>query len=160
MTCHPLYYKSFKFGIGAHCILTFKYVPMKDRRHLFQVGVSASLFVNVGQKTHSSHGIISMVKNDEIAIMLAGNVAPKWLNSGVIGLDLLFDEATYDQMLETVHKTVTSKHELMKDSESTYDEGMGNNWLDHITLKHFKQSMQQCVDFYSEEFINLLKKYI
>ena len=31
VTCHPLYFKSFKLGIGDHCILTFKYVPMKDK---------------------------------------------------------------------------------------------------------------------------------
>ena len=75
---------------------------MKDIRHLFQVGVSASLFVNIGQKTYSSHGIISKVKTDEISIMLAGNEVPKWLNQGEIGLDLLFDEATYDQMEKAV----------------------------------------------------------
>ena len=109
VTCHPLYFKSFKLGIGDHCILTFKYVPMKDRRHLFQVGVSASLFVNIGQKTHSSHGIISKVKTDEIAIMLARNEAPKWLNEGQIGLDLLFDEATYDQMEKVVRNLLETK---------------------------------------------------
>ena len=69
VTCYPLHFKSFKLGIGDHCILTFRYVPMKERRHLFQVGVSASLFVKTGQKTHSSHGIVSKVKIDEIAIM-------------------------------------------------------------------------------------------
>ena len=98
VTCYPLHFKSFKLGIGDHCILTFRYVPMKERRNLFQVGVSASLFVNIDQKTHSSHGIISKVKTDEIAIMLDRNEAPEWLNKGEIGLDLLFDEATYDQM--------------------------------------------------------------
>ena len=51
----------------------------------------------------------------------------------------LSKEASYDQMLETVHKTVTSKHELMKDSESTYDESMGNDWLDYPTIVDFKQ---------------------
>ena len=109
VTCHPLYFKSFKLGIGDHCILTFKYVPMKDIRHLFQVGVSASLFVNIGQKTYSSHGIISKVKTDEISIMLAGNEVPKWLNQGEIGLDLLFDEATYDQMEKAVRNLLETK---------------------------------------------------
>lgn len=71
----------------------------------------------------------------------------------------LSKEASYDQMLEVVRKTITSKHELMKDSESTYDESMGNNWLDHIALKHFKESVQQCVDFYSEEY-NLKRSII
>ncbi|MDB4603337.1 AAA domain-containing protein, partial [Cyclobacteriaceae bacterium] len=78
--------------------LTFGYVPMKGKRHMFQVGVSSSLFVNKDQKTHSCQGIISKVKPDEIAIMLSRNEAPEWLDKGKIGLDLLFDEATYDQM--------------------------------------------------------------
>ena len=38
------------------------------------------------------------MKPDEIAIMLSRNEAPEWLDKGKIGLDLLFDEATYDQM--------------------------------------------------------------
>ena len=70
-------------------------------------------------------------------------VASYGLFPTLISIFDLSKEASYDQMLETVHKTVTSKHELMKDSESTYDEGMGNNWLDHITLKHFKQQATQ-----------------
>ena len=98
VTCYPLHFKSFKLGIGDHCILTFGYVPMKGRRHLFQVGVSASLFANKDQKTHSCHGIISKVKTDEIDIMLDRNKVPEWLDKAKIGLDLLFDEATYDQM--------------------------------------------------------------
>jgi len=98
VTCYPLHFKSFKLGIGDHCILTFGYVPMKGKRHMFQVGVSSSLFVNKDQKTHSCQGIISKVKPDEIAIMLSRNEAPEWLDKGKIGLDLLFDEATYDQM--------------------------------------------------------------
>ena len=53
VTCYPLHFKSFKLGIGDHCILTFGYVPMKGKRHMFQVGVSSSLFVNKDQKTHS-----------------------------------------------------------------------------------------------------------
>ena len=73
-------------------------MPMKGKRHMFQVGVSSSLFVNKDQKTHSCQGIISKVKPDEIAIMLSRNEAPEWLDKGKIGLDLLFDEATYDQM--------------------------------------------------------------
>ena len=43
--------------------------------------------------------------------MLAGNEAPIWLNQGEIGLDLLFDEATYDQMEKAVRNLLETKKE-------------------------------------------------
>ena len=64
----------------------------------------------------------------------------------------LNDHAHYDKMLEVVEKTQTSRHAIMKDSESTYDECAGNNWLDQLTLRPIKETMQNCVNYYAETY--------
>ena len=64
----------------------------------------------------------------------------------------LLDHPAYSKIVTEVNKTVTSQHSIMKDSESTYDESAGNNWLDKSYLSDFRQQIQDCVDHYASEY--------
>ena len=106
VTWYPLRFKETNMGTGDRCILVFDYPSRKGSRHLFQVGSSASVFVQSGNTIHSINGIICKLKEDEIAIMLNIDDSPIWLDDGKIGIDLLFDESTYDQMEHMVKSLI------------------------------------------------------
>jgi superfamily I DNA and/or RNA helicase len=56
-------------------------------------------------------GIVSRVLDDKISIMLNRDDPPDWLDEGKIGLNLLFDESTYDEMERTLEKLIENKDE-------------------------------------------------
>ena len=64
----------------------------------------------------------------------------------------LSEHAQYNKVIDYCNKTQTSTHSIMKDSGSTYDESMGNNWLDNPIIKDFRQQIQDCVDHYSSVY--------
>ena len=64
----------------------------------------------------------------------------------------LSEHAQYNKVIDYCNKTQTSTHSIMKDSGSTYDESMGNNWLDNSIIKDFRQQIQDCVDHYSSVY--------
>ena len=70
-------------------------------------------------------------------------------------LVMIFDLSENDQIehvKRVVSKTATHKHRIMHNSESTYDEAMGNNWLDQAELSKFKDSIMICLNEYCENY--------
>jgi len=70
-------------------------------------------------------------------------------------LVMVFDLSEDDQIdtvLRVVEKTKTHEHRIMHNSESTYDESMGNNWLDLPALAKFKETCMLCVNTYTKEY--------
>lgn len=58
----------------------------------------------------------------------------------------------YSRMLDVVNKTKTEWHAIMKNSESTYNEGTSNRWLDKLGLAEFKSTLQDCINDYCETY--------
>ena len=71
-------------------------------RHMFQVGASVSLFLNEETIKHSINGVVSRITEHSMRIVLNIDYPPDWLAEGKVGVDLLFDESTYDEMEKTM----------------------------------------------------------
>ena len=69
--------------------------------HGFQSGKSVSLFSNTHDNDPSKDrvsGVVNYVRGNKLMMTLGVENAPEWLESGKLGVDLLFDENTYRQM--------------------------------------------------------------
>ncbi len=105
---YPVQIRKSYIGIGEKWIIEIERQSGREQRHLFQAGATASLFLN--QKNQVSvPGIISRIRDDRISLMLNQDDLPEWLDEGKLGLDLLFDESTYDEMFRTLAKLKTIK---------------------------------------------------
>lgn len=104
---YPVQLKKSKIGFGERWIVDLERFDT-NQSHLFQSGKSVSIFSN--HQNHISpdlriNGVINQVKKDVMTVTLQVEELPDWLNKGKIGIDLLFDEASYREM-ESALKSV------------------------------------------------------
>jgi len=81
---------------------------------------------------------------------------PKYDSFGLFPTLVMMFDLSENPHIDTVRKvannTKTSEHRIMHNSESTYDESQGNNWLDLPALGGFKETIQQCINEYSDTY--------
>ncbi|MEX2591476.1 MAG: AAA domain-containing protein [Anditalea sp.] len=97
---YPVALKKVKMGYGERYIVE---VERNDsyQSHGFLSGKSVSVFSNSGEnETNLSkvNGVVNFVRKDIMVITLTGDYLPEWIHNGKLGVDLLFDEASYREM--------------------------------------------------------------
>ena len=107
---YPVVVKKVKVGYGERYIIE---VERNDpnQSHSFQSGKSVSLFSNFHDqesKMPRVNGVINFVRKDLMVVTLTGDHLPDWIHDGKLGVDLLFDEASYREMEWTLKKLLTT----------------------------------------------------
>ncbi len=69
-----------------------------DTIHQLRSGVSAMLFSNHDAKNDKTEGIITYLSGNRLKISLRIDELPDWADNGKLGIDLLFDDNSYDEM--------------------------------------------------------------
>jgi ATP-dependent RNA/DNA helicase IGHMBP2 len=105
---YPLQVVETGYGIGGRPAVTV--VREGEEAHQFRSGTSVNLFttqpsVNGPQRS----GVIHYVKKNRMKIVLGGEDLPDWLQSGGVGVDLMFDERTYVEMDRALQLLETSE---------------------------------------------------
>ncbi|MFD2203598.1 AAA domain-containing protein [Shivajiella indica] len=108
---YPVQLKKSKLGFGERWIIDLERFD-HNQSHMFQSGKSVSVFSNF--ENHSSpsfriNGVINQVKKDVMTITLQVEDLPEWLHKGKIGIDLLFDEASYREMESALKAVIKSE---------------------------------------------------
>ena len=104
VTWYPVVVDGSFLGTGEKWVLKMERTTDHDKRHFFQVGSSVSIFLNDQKKNLSASGIISKVSEKYMTVVLNFDDPPDWIDEGRLGVDLLFDESTYDEMERTMRK--------------------------------------------------------
>jgi ATP-dependent RNA/DNA helicase IGHMBP2 len=112
---YPIHVTGSRLGLGEKWELSLERNPSDKERHHFQAGTSASVFVDTGDNHPNASGIISRIYDNKITIMLNREDPPEWLKDGKLGIDLLFDESTYDEMDRTLARLKHVKDGRMKE---------------------------------------------
>ncbi|MBO9572169.1 MAG: AAA family ATPase [Chitinophagaceae bacterium] len=66
--------------------------------HQLRFGSSAALFSNHDPKINRVEGVISHVSGNKLKLTLRTDELPDWSRDGKLGIDLLFDENSYEEM--------------------------------------------------------------
>lgn len=77
-----------------------------DIPHQLRFGVSALLFSNHDAKNNNIEGTITFVSGSRLKISLRVDELPDWTSEGKLGIDLQFDDNSYDEM-QTALKAAT-----------------------------------------------------
>ena len=103
---YPLQVSDTGYGIGGRPTLTV--TREGDEAHQFRAGTSINLFTTQPAANGPQRaGVIHYVKKNRMKIVLGGEDLPDWLQSGGVGVDLMFDERTYvemDRALQTLEE--------------------------------------------------------
>ncbi len=111
MTWYPVRLAKDYIGTGERIIIEVERTNQKDQPHAFQSGKLVSVFSNAQGKSEKEHqnGVINYVRDNLMVITLNGDDLPDWIDSGSLGVDVLFDEMSYREMEYALKKVMDAE---------------------------------------------------
>lgn len=99
-TWYPVKLKRDYIGTGERLVIEVERTTHQDQPHAFQSGKSISVFSNAKSNPDKDHmnGVINYVKENLMVITLNGDELPDWIEDGMLGVDVMFDEMSYREM--------------------------------------------------------------
>lgn len=99
-TWYPVSLKRYFIGTGERPVIEIEKTNHLDEPHAFQSGKSVSVFTNASGKPDKEHinGVINYVKENTMVITINSDDFPDWIEDGMLGVDVMFDEMTYREM--------------------------------------------------------------
>ncbi|MEQ8473671.1 MAG: AAA domain-containing protein [Marinoscillum sp.] len=136
VTWYPVIVDRSFLGTGEKWVLKVERTAQTDKRHFFQAGSSASLFLNDDRKKLSASAIISKVSDKYMTLVLNHDDPPDWLQDGKLGVDLLFDESTYDEMEKAMRRMAEVKEGRLKELVAVMLGDASPHFTNSLELNH------------------------
>lgn len=102
LSWYPVAIRGTEMGRGDYLIVEIERTTHQDIPHQLRFGVSAMLFSNHDAKHHHVEGTISWQSGNRLKLALRTDELPEWANDGKLGIDLLFDDNSYDEMQQAL----------------------------------------------------------
>lgn len=112
VTWYPVKITSEELGPGDNLIIELERTQGLNELHQFGGGKNIELFSNSGEKGSESwkfQGTIKNVWGNRMRISFNTDELPGWVERGKIGLNLLFDENSYREMLIALQKVIDAE---------------------------------------------------
>ncbi|HEY4148164.1 MAG TPA: AAA domain-containing protein [Chitinophagaceae bacterium] len=98
LSWYPVAIRDTEMGRGDYLTVELERTTHQDIPHQFRFGVSAALFSNHNARQDRVEGTISYQGANRMKITLRTDELPDWSRDGKLGVDLLFDDNSYDEM--------------------------------------------------------------
>jgi ATP-dependent RNA/DNA helicase IGHMBP2 len=110
-TWYPVALKRDYIGTGERPIIEIERTNHLDQPHTFQSGKLVSVFSNAGghAEKHHINGVINYVRDNLMVITINGDELPEWIEDGMLGVDVMFDEMTYREMEFTLKEVIKAE---------------------------------------------------
>lgn len=108
VTWYPIVIASEELGPGDQLIIEIDRTTDHDTLHQFSSGKVIELFSNAtdGDKSLRVEGTIKQVIRNRMRVALSFDELPDWAYNGKLGVNLLFDENSYREMLIALQKVM------------------------------------------------------
>lgn len=91
---------------GDYLTVELERTTNQDIQHQFRTGASAALFSNHNRDEDRVEGVVNYVGASKIKITLRTDELPEWTRNGKLGVDLLFDDNSYDEMQQAIKQAI------------------------------------------------------
>lgn len=98
LTWYPIAIRDTEIGRADYLTVELERTAHQDEPHLFRFGSSAAIFSNHNPNEDKIEGIISFQSANTMKITFRTDELPEWSRNGKLGVNLLFDEVSYDEM--------------------------------------------------------------
>lgn len=95
---YPIAIRGQEMSRGDYLTVEVERTTHQDLPHQLRFGMPAVLFSNHEPKTDRVEGVISYQGGNRLKITLRTDELPEWSRDGKLGIDLLFDDNSYDEM--------------------------------------------------------------
>ncbi len=107
MTWYPIAIRDTEIGRGDYLTVEVERTTHQDVIHQLRFGMSAALFSNHDPKSSRVEGVISYIAGNRLKITLRVDELPEWSRDGKLGIDVVFDENSYDEMQNALKQAST-----------------------------------------------------
>lgn len=131
-TWYPVKLTRDYIGTGERLVIEVERTNHIAQPHSFQSGKVVSVFSNASGKPERDHvnGVINYVRDSMMVITLNADDLPDWIDDGMLGVDVMFDEMSYREMefaLKEVikaedNRTAELREILLGDEKSKFKE--------------------------------------
>jgi ATP-dependent RNA/DNA helicase IGHMBP2 len=107
-TWYPVSLKKDYIGTGERLIIEVERTNHLDKPHAFQSGKLVSVFSNASGTPDKDHvnGVINYVRENQMVVTLNVDEMPDWIDEGMLGIDVMFDEMSYREMEFTLKEVI------------------------------------------------------
>jgi ATP-dependent RNA/DNA helicase IGHMBP2 len=116
-TWYPVSLKRDYIGTGERLIIEVERTNHLDQPHAFQSGKAVSVFSNSSGKPDRDHvnGVINYVRENTMVVTINGDELPDWIEDGMLGIDVMFDEMTYREMEFAMKEVMKAEENRLAD---------------------------------------------
>ncbi|KPQ18695.1 MAG: AAA domain, partial [Algoriphagus marincola HL-49] len=117
ITWHPIQVKKAKIGMGERLLVEIERLD-SNQNSAFQSGKSVAFFSTqegYASSEYRINGVINQVRKDSMIVTLQADELPEWMDSSRLGVDLLFDEASYREMEFALKKVISPENLRLKE---------------------------------------------
>jgi Cdc6-like AAA superfamily ATPase len=98
LSWYPIAIRGTEMGKGDYLAVEAERTTHHDIQHQLRFGVAAALFSQHDPQHYRLEGTISFQSGNRLKITLRTDELPEWASEGKLGIDLLFDDNSYDEM--------------------------------------------------------------
>lgn len=98
LTWYPIAIRNTEMSRGDYLSVEIERTTHQDVTHQLRFGASAVLFSNHDPKNDRVEGAITFQMGNRLKITLRTEELPDWASDGKLGIELLFDNNSYDEM--------------------------------------------------------------
>lgn len=98
LTWYPIVITNEEIGAGDYITIEVERTTNHNEPHMFSGGKNVELFVNVDDAPRTLNGTIKNIQGNKARISLNVDELPEWTEQGRLGMNLLFDDASYKEM--------------------------------------------------------------
>lgn len=107
LTWYPIAIRGSEMSRGDYLAVEVERTTNHDLPHQLRFGVSAVLFSGHDPKENRVEGVISYLNGNRLKITLHTDELPDWADDGKLGIDLLFDDNSYDEMQSALRQATS-----------------------------------------------------
>ena len=113
LTWFPIAIRGSEISRADYLTVEVERTTHTDISHKLRSGVSAMLFSNHDAQNDHIEGTITYVGANRLKIQLRTDELPEWASNGKLGIDVLFDDNSYDEMMAALRLagTLSGKRE-------------------------------------------------
>jgi len=104
LTWYPIAIRGTEISRGDYLTVEIERTTHQDVVHQFRFGMPVALFSNYAPQTDRVEGIVNFYGGNRMKITLRTDELPDWCDNGKLGVDLLFDSNSYQEMQNAVKK--------------------------------------------------------
>ncbi|MBZ0245501.1 MAG: AAA family ATPase, partial [Cyclobacteriaceae bacterium] len=147
---YPVKLRKDYIGTGERLIIEVERTTELEQKHVFQSGKMVSVFSNAHQKPERDHvgGVINYVRDNQMIITLNSDDLPDWVDNGLLGIDVMFDEMTYREMELAMKKVMKAENSRLADLRDILLGKIATSIQEHIVAdhpKHLNESQQKAL---------------